>query len=103
MLKGQLPWQRHTARLLAGGCLLTLVWALWQDTAFAQGTVGAAESVDDGFWGNLLTSIFTFNTNALMQTLSRPEYAWPAFIALNVIVFVETGLLLGFFLPGDSL
>ncbi len=27
----------------------------------------------------------------------------PAFIVLNVIVFTETGLLIGFFLPGDSL
>src|SRR6185436_18077155 len=27
----------------------------------------------------------------------------PAFVAINLIVFVETGLLLGFFLPGDSL
>ncbi|MSQ94148.1 MAG: DedA family protein [Gemmataceae bacterium] len=38
-----------------------------------------------------------------MEILSKPEYAVAAFIALNVIVFVETGLLIGFFLPGDSL
>jgi membrane-associated protein len=38
-----------------------------------------------------------------MVTLGKPQYSIPAFIALNVIVFVETGLLIGFFLPGDSL
>src|SRR4029077_15562398 len=31
------------------------------------------------------------------------EFAVAAFIVLNIIVFVETGLLIGFFLPGDSL
>lgn len=44
-----------------------------------------------------------FNSRALMQTLGKPQYALMAFIALNVIVFTETGLLVGFFLPGDSL
>jgi membrane-associated protein len=38
-----------------------------------------------------------------MALLSQPEFATLAFVALNLIVFVETGLLLGFFLPGDSL
>jgi membrane-associated protein len=97
------PWQRNTLRFLAWSCLLTLVWASCQDSALAQGSLGAAEPEDDGFLGRLLHSIFTFDSTALMRTLSKPEFAWPAFIALNVIVFVETGLLLGFFLPGDSL
>ena len=44
-----------------------------------------------------------FNSQALMQTLGQPEIMLAAFIALNVIVFTETGLLIGFFLPGDSL
>jgi membrane-associated protein len=44
-----------------------------------------------------------FNSRGLMETLGQPEYTIAAFIALNLIVFVETGLLLGFFLPGDSL
>ena len=30
-------------------------------------------------------------------------FAVPALIAVNLIIFTETGLLLGFFLPGDSL
>lgn len=44
-----------------------------------------------------------FNTQELMQTLSRPEFVVATFITLNLIVFTETGLLIGFFLPGDSL
>lgn len=44
-----------------------------------------------------------FNSEALMHTLSQPEITLAAFIALNLIVFCETGLLVGFFLPGDSL
>jgi len=44
-----------------------------------------------------------FNSKALMDVLARPEMTIAAFIALNVIVFTETGLLIGFFLPGDSL
>jgi membrane-associated protein len=38
-----------------------------------------------------------------MAVLARPEMAVAAFVALNLIVFTETGLLIGFFLPGDSL
>lgn len=44
-----------------------------------------------------------FNSQALMATLAKPEIMLAAFIALNLIVFTETGLLIGFFLPGDSL
>ena len=44
-----------------------------------------------------------FDGQALMKTLGKPEFTIFAFIALNIIVFVETGLLVGFFLPGDSL
>lgn len=44
-----------------------------------------------------------FNTPALMAVLAKPEMTAAAFIALNLIVFTETGLLIGFFLPGDSL
>jgi membrane-associated protein len=66
--------------------------------------IEAAPPVDTSFWaftkelfGNL------FNSRRLMETLGKPEFAIAAFIAMNVIVFVETGLLIGFFLPGDSL
>jgi membrane-associated protein len=44
-----------------------------------------------------------FNSKALMEVLGRPEMTIAAFIALNLIIFTETGLLIGFFLPGDSL
>jgi len=106
MRKKLLPWQKNTLRFLAWGCLFTLVWAIWHDLAFAQGNVGAAEleaAEDEGFFGDLFRSIFTFDTAKLMETLGKPRYSIPAFIALNVIVFTETGLLIGFFLPGDSL
>jgi membrane-associated protein len=42
-----------------------------------------------------------FNSRELMRVLGQPEYTLAAFLALNLIVFVETGLLVG--LPGDSL
>ncbi len=44
-----------------------------------------------------------FNSAQLMETLGRPEFTVAAFLALTLIVFTETGLLIGFFLPGDSL
>jgi membrane-associated protein len=44
-----------------------------------------------------------FNSPALMATLSKPELTVAAFVALNIVIFTETGLLVGFCLPGDSL
>jgi len=46
---------------------------------------------------------FNFDGAKLMNLLKRPGYTVAAFVALTIIVFVETGLLIGFFLPGDSL
>src|SRR5437867_5025032 len=43
------------------------------------------------------------NPDAWKAALSPPEVTLAAFIVLNLIVFTETGLLVGFFLPGDSL
>ncbi len=43
-----------------------------------------------------------FSSQELMAVLSRPDFTVAAFVALNLIVFVETGLLI-FCLPGDSL
>ena len=69
----------------------------------AQHPVIEAPAPDTSFWaftkelfGNL------FNSRRLMETLGKPEFAIAAFIAMNIIVFVETGLLIGFFQPGDS-
>jgi membrane-associated protein len=42
-----------------------------------------------------------FDSPALMATLGKPEMTVAAFVALNLIIFVETGIF--FFLPGDSL
>lgn len=44
-----------------------------------------------------------FDTPELMRVLANPEITTAAFIALALVVFTETGLLIGFFLPGDSL
>jgi membrane-associated protein len=44
-----------------------------------------------------------FNSHELMRTLGKPQFEIASFVILNLIVFVETGLLVGFFLPGDSL
>lgn len=48
-------------------------------------------------------ALVLFNSQALMETLSRPDFLVATFVMLNLIVFTETGLLIGFFLPGDSL
>jgi membrane-associated protein len=38
-----------------------------------------------------------------VEALKQPGVMWAAFVAVNLIVFTETGLLIGFLLPGDSL
>ncbi|HEV3333040.1 MAG TPA: VTT domain-containing protein [Bryobacteraceae bacterium] len=43
------------------------------------------------------------NPERLIQLLSTLLSGWWGYAALSGIVFAETGLLLGFFLPGDSL
>lgn len=55
--------------------------------------------------GDLLIKVVTNLTNpdAWREALSAPGVVLAAFIVLNLIVFTETGLLFGFFLPGDSL
>jgi membrane-associated protein len=54
---------------------------------------------------HILTEICTnlFNSKAIMEVLSNKQFMTASFIALALIVFTETGLLIGFFLPGDSL
>ncbi|HEV3081278.1 MAG TPA: VTT domain-containing protein [Gemmataceae bacterium] len=44
-----------------------------------------------------------FSSQELLDTLRKPGFMAAAFIAINLVVFTETGLLIGFFLPGDSL
>lgn len=38
-----------------------------------------------------------------VAALKQPGVMWSAFVAVNIIIFTETGLLVGFLLPGDSL
>lgn len=47
--------------------------------------------------------IFAWDMPGLMQVLQQKEITTAAFLTLAVIVFTETGLLVGFLLPGDSL
>lgn len=56
----------------------------------------------------MLGSILEFlrsltNPERLIQLLSTLLAGWIGYTALSGVVFAETGLLLGFFLPGDSL
>jgi membrane-associated protein len=55
--------------------------------------------------GHILAEVVTNLTNpdAWKAALGGPGVTLAAFIVLNLIVFTETGLLVGFFLPGDSL
>ncbi len=53
--------------------------------------------------GNVFGRIFHWDMPGLMEVLSQREITTAAFIALAIIVFTETGLLVGFLLPGDSL
>ncbi|OYW08367.1 MAG: hypothetical protein B7X34_08770, partial [Acidobacteriia bacterium 12-62-4] len=43
------------------------------------------------------------NPDGLMQLLTSVFSGWQGYALLFAIVFSETGLLAGFFLPGDSL
>jgi membrane-associated protein len=43
------------------------------------------------------------NPNEWDQFLNKPGIYWSAVATLALIIFAETGLLVGFFLPGDSL
>lgn len=55
--------------------------------------------------GHLFTEVVgnLLNPEAWKAELSKPGLTLAAFIVLTLIVFTETGLLVGFFLPGDSL
>jgi membrane-associated protein len=44
-----------------------------------------------------------FSSQQLLETLRRPGFMAAAFVVINLVVFTETGLLIGFCLPGDSL
>jgi len=70
---------------------------------FATAQEMTALDEGEGFWTALIRVLLSFNSRGLLELLGKPQFAALAFLAINLIVFVETGLLLGFFLPGDSL
>src|SRR5262245_254229 len=51
----------------------------------------------------VFSRIVRFDMEGLLQVLGQPEIMTAAFIVLALVVFAETGLLIGFCLPGDSL
>jgi membrane-associated protein len=51
----------------------------------------------------LFGRIVRLDMEGLMKVLEQPEIMTAAFIAVAIVVFTETGLLIGFLLPGDSL
>ncbi len=58
------------------------------------------------FWNLILTFINPLNLRhpeVYIEALKPPGAMWPSLIATNLIVFTETGLLIGFLLPGDSM
>lgn len=55
-------------------------------------------------WDILCTIVVNLRDPQQWQdALNKPGVFWPAVAALAFIIFAETGLLVGFFLPGDSL
>jgi membrane-associated protein len=60
--------------------------------------------MDQSIWQQMQVILsHLFNSRELLEVMRRPDLTIAAFIVLNLIVFTETGLLIGFFLPGDSL
>lgn len=102
-------WPKNALRLLLWAALLGVLWAGGTSAASGNGVTGFVEEAvtpeaPADFWGFLAqVGANLFNSSALMATLSQPRFTVAAFVVLNAIVFIETGLLIGFFLPGDSL
>lgn len=64
----------------------------------------------EGFFPQLWDIIVTLvdprnltNPDSFKAALNQPGVFWAALVAVNFIVFAETGLLFGFLFPGDSL
>lgn len=64
----------------------------------------------EDFFNQIWSLIVTFadprnlkNPEVYVEALKQPGVMWAAFVAVNLIVFTETGLLIGFLLPGDSM
>lgn len=64
----------------------------------------------EDFFNQIWNLIVTFadprnlkNPEVYVEALKQPGVMWAAFVAVNLVIFTETGLLIGFLLPGDSL
>ncbi len=58
------------------------------------------------FWALVLTFIDPRNLThpeVYVEALKPPGALWPSLVAVTLIVFAETGLLIGFLFPGDSM
>lgn len=98
MGSGQMRQVRWT-RVLGG---LLGIWLFLVLGNAVQAADAMASAADDANFFQLLWQNL-FNSRGLLELLRRPEFMILSFVALNIIVFTETGLLIGFFLPGDSL
>src|SRR5271155_4616924 len=86
---------RGRQRMRAGayglaGWLVLAVLLTTASPAFADD--GSAGAEKPHFFLQVVQNLF--NSEGLMRTLGQPEYTIAAFIALNAIVFMETGLLI---------
>jgi membrane-associated protein len=83
--------------------LLYILLGLFVPPALADAPPSATATVDtsDSFFMQVLKNLL--NSKGLMDVLAQPQYKYAAYVTLIAIVFTETGLLIGFFLPGDSL
>lgn len=95
--------QKRWLRFLACVLIVLVVCASFVGSVKADAAGAPPPGEPSGFWMQLLHSIVTFDSKALFDTLRQKEFQIAAIVAINIIVFVETGLLIGFFLPGDSL
>ncbi len=93
----------YARSLLRVAVWATLIWLVIDSLPNANAFEGP--EADGGEKPNFFIQVLKnlFSSRELMETLGQPEFAIPAFLVLNLIVFVETGLLIGFCLPGDSL
>src|SRR5262249_44144304 len=94
-------WTRIFAWTLAIWVMLACLASAPVARAAEDGAHAAAVDEEPNFFVQVLSNLF--NSRELMRILGQPKSPILAFVALNLIVFVETGLLIGFFLPGDSL
>jgi membrane-associated protein len=55
----------------------------------------------------ILVTLFDFRNlthpEKFKEALNQPGVYWAALVAVSIVIFTETGLLVGFLLPGDSL